>query len=126
MCGAGQRWAWEGVTFEVLHPGPRDLERAGKGYVGPNAVSCVLKVSAAGRSVLLTGDIEAPQEWALRQIWGEALRSEVLVVPHHGSKTSSTEDFLPRRSSRGGPDADGAGTTATAIRTPACWHATMR
>jgi competence protein ComEC len=90
-CDAGQRWQWDGVDFEVLHPKPEDHAVAGR----PNAVSCVLRVvDAAGRSVLLTGDIEAPQEAALVGRLGAALRSTLLLVPHHGSKTSSTDAFL--------------------------------
>jgi competence protein ComEC len=49
---------------------------------------------AAGRSVLLPGDIEAPQEAALVARLGAGLRSTLLLVPHHGSKTSSTDAFL--------------------------------
>ncbi len=90
-CDAGQSWAWDGVRFEVLHPLPEDHARLLK----PNALSCVLRVAdAAGRRALVTGDIEAPQEAALVQRLGPALRSEVLVVPHHGSRTSSTPAFL--------------------------------
>ncbi len=90
-CRAGQHWAWDGVRFEVLHPTPDDVAFAAK----PNAVSCVLRVQdAAGRSLLITGDIEAPQEAALLRRSGPALASTVLVVPHHGSRTSSTADFL--------------------------------
>jgi competence protein ComEC len=44
--------------------------------------------------VLLPGDIEAPAEGALVARWGEGLRSDVLVTPHHGSKTSSTDAFV--------------------------------
>jgi competence protein ComEC len=58
-------------------------------------VSCVLRVrDSAGRSVLLTGDIEAPQEAALVARLGPELRSTLLLVPHHGSRTSSSERFL--------------------------------
>jgi competence protein ComEC len=59
-------------------------------------MSCVLRVSAAGRSALLTGDIEREQEAALLASppGPGGLRSEVLVVPHHGSKTSSSAAFL--------------------------------
>jgi competence protein ComEC len=79
------------VAFEVLHPASADHAREAR----PNALSCVLRVrDAAGRSVLLTGDIEAPQEAALVARLGGELRSTLLLVPHHGSKTSSTDGLL--------------------------------
>ena len=90
-CDAGQRWRWDGVDFEVLHPAAGDHERTLK----PNAMSCVLRVQDAnGASLLLTGDIEAEQERALVESHGSRLKSDLLLVPHHGSKTSSTESFL--------------------------------
>jgi competence protein ComEC len=90
-CSAGQAWDWDGVRFEVLHPRPAELARAAT----PNAVSCVLRVSADGQgSVLLAGDIEREQELALVERHGAALRSDVLLVPHHGSRTSSSAEFL--------------------------------
>lgn len=90
-CRAGQSWAWDGVQFDLLHPTPEDVAAARK----PNAVSCVLRVrDAQGRSLLLTGDIEAPQEAALLQRSGAMLASMLLLVPHHGSRTSSSAAFL--------------------------------
>jgi competence protein ComEC len=54
----------------------------------------VLRVQGgAGRSLLLTGDIEAAQEAAVVERLGTALRSQVLLVPHHGSMTSSGAAF---------------------------------
>ncbi|MEP7058081.1 MAG: DNA internalization-related competence protein ComEC/Rec2 [Caldimonas sp.] len=89
-CVAGQHWTWDGVRFDVLSPQPADYERALK----PNALSCVVRVEGGGRSALLTGDIEREQEAALVAKHGSALRSDVLIAPHHGSRTSSTADFL--------------------------------
>ncbi|RDU97895.1 DNA internalization-related competence protein ComEC/Rec2 [Trinickia dinghuensis] len=87
-CAAGQRWRWDGVEFEVLWPDPGPLPRRA------NEQSCVLKISAAGMSALLTGDIGAPSERVLVQRAPDALRADVLLAAHHGSKTSSTESFL--------------------------------
>ena len=73
-------------------PWPTSAYRVG---AKSNALSCVLRVrDAVGRSVLLTGDIEAPQESALAARLGPELRSTLLLVPHHGSRTSSSERFL--------------------------------
>jgi competence protein ComEC len=88
-CEAGQRWDWDGVQFEVLHPTPAEHESATKS----NAVSCVLRVVGRTTSLLLTGDIEAPQEAALLAR-GAELHADVLLVPHHGSRTSSTPAFI--------------------------------
>ena len=92
-CQQGQSWIWDGVHFEVLHPPEHET---GTKAAKPNQVSCVLRIGRAdGRqqgSALLAGDIEAPQELALVQA---GLRPvDVLLVPHHGSKTSSSAVFL--------------------------------
>jgi competence protein ComEC len=90
-CERGQSWVWDGVRFEVLHPSAADYERKLK--LRPNALSCVLLVTAADTSALLAGDIEAAQEQDLLQS-GQALQADWLLVPHHGSATSSTQAFL--------------------------------
>ena len=95
-CVAGQRWVADGVSFELIHPLPAIYApREGKAQVKPNAKSCVLRVSVGTHSALLTGDIEKPQELELlARSAHDALRADVLLVPHHGSMTSSSELFL--------------------------------
>ncbi|GGH64489.1 DNA internalization-related competence protein ComEC/Rec2 [Comamonas phosphati] len=94
-CTAGERWQWDGVTFEVLHPFDAGSTWPVRGAKpSPNAGSCVLRLrSASGRVALLAGDIEAAQE---RQLVSQGLTGPLdwLLVPHHGSKTSSSAPWI--------------------------------
>lgn len=93
-CAAGGRWVWDGVAFELLHPPAASLAAASE-RTRANTLSCVLRVQDGhGASVLLTGDIEAAQEAALVREAAARLPSTVLWVPHHGSHSSSTPDFI--------------------------------
>ncbi|MEE8527725.1 MAG: DNA internalization-related competence protein ComEC/Rec2 [Gammaproteobacteria bacterium] len=85
-CHAGMRWHWDGVDFAVLHPG------AGESWDRNNG-SCVLRVSGPGGSLLLTGDIEREAE-AVLVAGGRDITADIIVVPHHGSRTSSTASFV--------------------------------
>ena len=87
-CRGGLAWAHDGVRFEVLHPVATTVVRK------ENDRSCVLRVATRGASLLLTGDIEARGEAELVAREGAGLRADVLLVPHHGSRTSSTAAFL--------------------------------
>ncbi|NOX77008.1 MAG: DNA internalization-related competence protein ComEC/Rec2 [Gammaproteobacteria bacterium] len=93
-CHTGLAWEWNGVQFRFLNPGDGEVAGGRRG----NNRSCVLRVQAGGQRVLLTGDIERGAERQLlaraRENPDAALSAQVLVVPHHGSKTSSSEDFL--------------------------------
>jgi competence protein ComEC len=86
-CLAGMRWVWDGVQFAVLHPA------AGGSREGNNA-SCVLKVGNRAGSVLLTGDIEASVERRLVATDAAVLQATVVVAPHHGSASSSTQEMI--------------------------------
>lgn len=86
-CFGGQSWQWDGVSFLMLHPHKNDRG-------SENNLSCVLKVSTANKSVLLTGDIEFKTEKLLIRRYSSKLTSTLLVAPHHGSTTSSHSAFI--------------------------------
>ena len=76
--------SWYGLDIEILAP---------KLAKGGNDGSCVVSVSDRYHSLLLPGDIEMRGEWAMLNE-GLVLQSEVLIAPHHGSRTSSTGAFI--------------------------------
>jgi competence protein ComEC len=92
-CIAGQSWRWDGVRFEVLHPTSENyLDETRK----TNDRSCVIKISNGRVSALLTADIEALSEREIiaRNAAKHVLPSDVLLMPHHGSRTSSSPAFI--------------------------------
>ncbi|WP_428354114.1 DNA internalization-related competence protein ComEC/Rec2 [Methyloprofundus sp.] len=89
QCYAGYRWEWDEVSFQFISP-PK------QGFRNENDNSCVLKIVTAHSSVLLTGDIEQLAEDYLVKHVSHSLSADVLVAPHHGSKTSSSAAFLAK------------------------------
>jgi len=85
-CEAGTAWRWDGVAFEFLHP-PRYFPDRG------NDSSCVLRIEARGGSALLTGDITEVIEHRLLEA-PRSLRADLVFVPHHGSRSSSSPPFV--------------------------------
>ena len=85
-CRRGERWTWDGVRFSWVHPGAAHYER-------DNDSSCVLLVEAGEHRTLLTGDVEgvAEGEIVARGLSGPL---DLVVAPHHGSRTSSTPAFV--------------------------------
>lgn len=92
-CLADQGWEWDGVRFEFLHPPPHFP------YLG-NEASCVLRVAGAHGAALLPGDIGEVVEQRLLRERPESLPADVLVVPHHGSRGSSSAAFVAAVSPR--------------------------
>jgi competence protein ComEC len=90
-CHAGQRWNWDGVEFTVLHPAAETYAEDGR---KTNDRSCVIKVATATQSMLLTGDIEARSEAEILARDEAMVRADILIAPHHGSRTSSTSEFI--------------------------------
>jgi len=92
-CQRGGAWRWDGVDFRWLHP-PAHFP-----YLH-NDSSCVLRIRSALGSALLPGDIEAVIEQRLLREQAGLLPADVLLVPHHGSTTSSSPAFVAAVSAR--------------------------
>jgi competence protein ComEC len=90
-CHAGQSWEWDGVRFDMLHPTRASYVDA---KIKDNNRGCVLRIATRRGAVLIPADIEVQAEQALLASSREALRAQVLIAPHHGSKTSSTPAFV--------------------------------
>lgn len=87
LCRMGERWTWDGVEFEILHP-PTTLP-----YLG-NESSCVVRVANSGGSVLIPGDIGATIEARLIREQADKLDVDILIAGHHGSAGSTSAAFL--------------------------------
>ncbi|MEW6996539.1 DNA internalization-related competence protein ComEC/Rec2 [Colwelliaceae bacterium BS250] len=96
-CQVGASFAWQGLTFNVLWPLPagavNDNRLSKKKSQSDNDKSCVIEVSDGQQSVLLTGDISKKVEQQLKAMH-KLNPVDILVVPHHGSKTSSSVEFI--------------------------------
>ena len=88
-CANGQHWQWDGVEFRILHPSTQASQ-----FRKGNDRGCVLQARVGGRALLIAADIEARAERELVGREGDRLESEVLIVPHHGSRTSSSVEFV--------------------------------
>lgn len=86
-CHKTPAWQWDGIHFQYL---------VADAHISPssNNASCVLMIESNGFKLLIPGDIEAPVEHALVDKYGSDLKANILIAPHHGSKTSSTWLFI--------------------------------
>jgi competence protein ComEC len=104
-CQSGQRWKWDDIEFEFLHPAPAEkmpalsakTEKVAKNLA--NSKSCVLRVASRGGVAILAGDVELAQEKLivaahLAQGTSNQLKTDVLLVPNHGNISSSSIQWL--------------------------------
>jgi competence protein ComEC len=98
-CSRGGSWRWDGVLFRVLHPPG--------GYVGSdNDRSCAIAVHGAGGIALLLADVETEAEQALLT---QAPAADVVMLPHHGSRSSSSPALVSAVAARYGIASAGFG-----------------
>jgi competence protein ComEC len=101
QCYQGQQWLWDGVDFRVLWPSldyvdsARQRDKNDNSYKSNN-LSCVLLISYEEKHILLTGDIEKRAEYRLLDASNLPKAIDIMLVPHHGSKTSSSDGLLRR------------------------------
>ncbi len=88
LCRAGFSWNWDAIKFEFLHP-DEHISKLSK-----NNRSCVLRIEHPAGVILITGDIERLIERKLLETQHKLLDTDILIVPHHGSNSSSTTEFI--------------------------------
>ena len=90
-CRAPSQWIWDQVQFEILFPKTQDMKK----YDSDNDTSCVLRVSNASGQVLFTGDIGiVPQRGAIQRDADDYFKADILIAPHHGSRSSHLQEFV--------------------------------
>jgi len=97
ICHYKKKWLWEGVEFSFL-PHLITLKENISSDIKGNNASCVLKIKSVNKTILITGDIEKRAEREL--IKNKLGKINLLIAPHHGSLTSSTEDFVSHTSAK--------------------------
>jgi competence protein ComEC len=86
-CSRGLTWQWDEVNFAFIYPTADNLSFN-------NDSSCVLRITRGKQHILLTGDIEKYAENELVENQLSQLPADILVAPHHGSKTSAQKKFI--------------------------------
>lgn len=87
FCRFGNVMQWQDLTVHMLWPDDPTLYNSNNG-------SCVVKISDGQHSILLPGDIDGKTERQLVALWGDELKSDILVAAHHGSNSSSVTSFI--------------------------------
>jgi competence protein ComEC len=90
-CDTRDSWDWDGVEFAVIHPEKDHYDEETR---KTNNLGCTMKITAPGGTILMTADIERKSEAEILARDPDVLKADVMVVPHHGSKTSSSDEFL--------------------------------
>ncbi|NTS77717.1 DNA internalization-related competence protein ComEC/Rec2 [Catenovulum sp. SM1970] len=91
ICTEGQRFNWLNLNWQIIAPKSSWLN---DNKINDNNLSCVVKVTDDTLTLLLTGDIESWAEKQLIKHHQSKLNADIALVPHHGSKTSSSSVFV--------------------------------
>lgn len=98
LCDSRSSWTLDGVVFSILNGPAEDAASADSGEFTikrnqtSNARSCILKLEGLHHRALLPGDIGIGQESKLME--NADIAADVVLIPHHGSKTSSSDKFV--------------------------------
>ena len=92
LCQYGDKWIWDGIVFSIIHPNKKWLKKK----YSENNNSCVLKIDNGNNVTIVAGDIEKETEKYLLEKHPSILDADILLVPHHGSLTSSSEQFIKK------------------------------
>lgn len=79
------------LAFKILHPKSKE-NQISENPLNNNAIVCMVKYK--NRRILFTGDIEKVAENEMVKEYTNGLKADILKVGHHGSKTSTTKEFL--------------------------------
>ena len=89
FCQRERSWEMDSIYYEFLHPDENEHQGLSK-----NDSSCVLMIKTPKHKILLTGDIESKSEHLLLEKYANKLKADVMLIPHHGSRTSSNKEFI--------------------------------
>lgn len=94
-CRQGAHWEVDGVRFEFVWPLEPELNsNAAQGSSQKNSQSCVLSVTGAHHTALITGDVGVSEENRMMEMG--LGQHDLVMVGHHGSRSSSGHDFVSR------------------------------
>ncbi len=91
---AGEKWSIGGVTIEIFNPEEKLVESCSGKVEEVNNTSLLMKFTYGTSTYLTGGDLYQKQEAELASVYGDALKADVMKANHHGTHTSSCEQWI--------------------------------